>query len=63
MQMLIKSKEQLNSSLRKNHLEIFALMKLSLKLHSYGTVTCDDTDPSWIKYNIKQLIQEDKQYI
>ena len=69
MQILIKSKKQLNSSLGKNHLEIFALMKWSIystklsKMFSQITFPMKKLlmmirDPPWVNSKIKQLIQE-----
>ena len=50
MQILIKSKEQLNSFLGKNHLEIFALMKWSVYLTKLSKIF------SQIAFPMKQLL-------
>ena len=67
-QMLIKSKEQLNSFLGKNHLElrinemVYLFNKIIKKILSnyipHETITYYDRDPPWINNKIKQLIQD-----
>ena len=69
MQILIKSKEQLNSFLGKKSFrnlcinEMVHLFNKTIKniLSNYiphETITSDDRDPPWINSKIKQLIQE-----
>ena len=69
MQILIKSKEQLNSVLGKKSFRSLRINEMVYLFNNiiknilsnyipHKTITCDDRDPPWINNKIKQLIQE-----